>query len=69
MIVATTERLLRLLSNESLSLRNTAIIVLDEEKPNAVEGVDYISPWYGSESDLVGKEFMLTGWGLAGEES
>ena len=46
-----------------------AIIVLDEDKPNAVEGVDYISPWYGSESDLVGKEFMLTGWGLAGEES
>ena len=46
-----------------------AIIVLDRDKPDAVEGVDYISPWYGSESDLIGKTFMLTGWGRAGEES
>jgi secreted trypsin-like serine protease len=32
-----------------------AIIILDREKPNAVEGVDYYTPWYGSQSDLVGQ--------------
>ena len=46
-----------------------AIIVLDRDRSNTVEGVDYISPWYGSESDVVGKTFELTGWGLNGPES
>ena len=46
-----------------------AIIILDRDRPNAELGVEYIEPWFGSQSDLVGQVFELTGWGLSGEES
>ena len=32
-----------------------AILILENEKPNAVEGVDYISLWYGQESFIEGQ--------------
>ena len=31
-----------------------AIMILEEEKPNAVEGVDYIPLWYGDKSIIEG---------------
>ena len=32
-----------------------AIIILEEERPNAVEGVDYIPLWYGDKSTIEGE--------------
>ena len=54
---------------ESTTTSDLAIIILAQEKSNAVEGVDYAKPWFGDESDIVGQEFMLTGWGYSGEIS
>ena len=31
-----------------------AILILDREKPNAQEGIDYVTPWNGPMSDIVG---------------
>ena len=32
-----------------------AIIILEDEKPDAVEGVDYIPLWYGDKSTIEGQ--------------
>lgn len=46
------------------------MLILEDEKPNAVEGVDYIRVWDDEkDGDITGKEFALMGWGLSGPVS
>lgn len=45
-----------------------AIMVLDRPISGAMEGVDYVPIWNAQEmGDVVGREFILAGWGASGE--
>ena len=45
-----------------------AIMVLDRAIPNAVRGQHYVDIWNAATmGDVVGKEFILAGWGASGE--
>lgn len=45
-----------------------ALLILENEKPNAVRGVDYIDIWDDAvDGDINGREFALMGWGRSGD--
>ena len=47
-----------------------AMLILEDEKPNAVRGVDYIDVWDDeADGDITGEIFALMGWGLSGPVS
>ena len=45
-----------------------ALLILEDPKPDAELGVDYIEIWDDEvDGDLTGKEFALMGWGRSGD--
>ena len=44
-----------------------ALMILDRPIPNAQKGVHYVDTWNAQTmGDVIGKEFILAGWGLSG---
>ena len=42
-------------------------MILDRPIPNAIKGVHYVDPWNAETmGDVIGKEFILAGWGMSG---
>ena len=47
-----------------------AMLILEDEKPGAVRGVDYIDIWDNDvDGDITGRTFALMGWGYSGPVS